>query len=421
MATAAQAFAALRRLTPQEAVDYLRGRDRLTTTYNWSELWQEEHARQFTVSRLASADVLADLQRLITDSVAGDLSRRDYMRDARAALAKAGWWGEREVLDPATGELVRTRFDPARLKLIYDTNTRQAYAAGQWERIEASKRTHPYLRYVTMDDDKVRPAHRAWHNLTLPVDDPFWATHMPPNGWRCRCRVVPVNRRDYERGTTPTGAPMVKTAPEVVMRDWLDRSAGKVRSVPAGIDPGFGYNPGRAGRQLRDLQETVERKAAALPVGLASGLTDRLPGLQQLAAMDYAVTAWADRATKRPPFAFGKVLPETAARAEAAAGVSITGKSIGLVHDELIHAIRSHAGSAEALRGQIPATAYDYGMFDRLLGLATFSPGDPPTGKDGTPRLNAMAVDAGVVYEMVVKVRRKDVVLLTMWKRRVKA
>lgn len=41
MATAAQAFAALRRLTPQEAVDYLRGRDRLTTTYNWSELWQE--------------------------------------------------------------------------------------------------------------------------------------------------------------------------------------------------------------------------------------------------------------------------------------------------------------------------------------------------------------------------------------------
>lgn len=417
MATAAQAFAALRRLTPQEAVDYLRGRDRLTTTYNWSELWQEEHARQFTVSRLASADLLADLQRLITDSVAGDLSRRDYMRDARAALAKAGWWGEREVLDPATGELVRTRFDPARLKLIYDTNTRQAYAAGQWERIEATKKTHPYLRYVTMDDDKVRPAHRAWHNVTLPVDDPFWATHMPPNGWRCRCRVVPVNRRDYERGTTPTEAPMVKTAPEVVMRDWLDRAAGKVRSVPAGVDPGFGYNPGRAGRRLRDLQESVERKTAALPPGLASGLADRLPGALQLAAMDYAVTAWADRAAKQQPFAFGKVLPETAARTEAL-GVSIAGKTIGLAHDALIHTVKEHGGQSELQRGQLPVTAYDFGMFDKLLGLATFSEADPPVGKDGTRRLNALAVDGGVVYEMVVMVRRRDVVLLTMWKRR---
>ncbi len=419
MATAAQAFAALRRLTPREAVDYLRARDRLTTTYSWSELWQEEHARQFTISRLASADLLADMQRLITESVQGDLSRSDYLRDARAALTRAGWWGEREVLDPATGELVRTRFDPPRLKLIYDTNTRQAYAAGQWERVQATKKTHPYLRYVTMDDDRVRPAHRAWHNVTLPVDDPFWTTHFPPNGWRCRCRVVPVSRRDFERGATPTGATMVKTAPEVVMRDWLDRAAGKVRSVPAGIDPGFGYNPGRAGRKLLELQETVDRKAAAMPSGLASGLADRLPGAMQLAAMDYAITAWADRATKQKPFAFGKVLPETAARA-GALGVSIAGKSIGLVHDEIIHAIRSHSSDAETLRGQIPATAYDFGMFDRLLGIAQFKPGDPPVGRDGTPRLIAVAIDAGIVYEMVVKVRRSDVVLLTMYKRKVR-
>ncbi|MFN3495773.1 MAG: phage minor head protein, partial [Hydrogenophaga sp.] len=270
MATAAQAFAALRRLTPEEALDYLRGRGLITQTYGWAELWADEHALQFTISRLANADLLADLQAMITESVAGDLSRTDFMRDARAALARKGWWGTSEVTDPDTGETKRTTFDPARLKLIYDTNTRQAYAAGQWERVEATRRTHPFLRYVTQRDEKVRASHRAWDGVTLPADDPFWATHYPPNGWRCRCRVVQVNRRDYERGTTPTGAAMKKEAPEVIMRDWLDKNTGEIRRIPAGIDPGFGYNAGMA-RQTA-LQQLQATKAQTLPGPIADAL-----------------------------------------------------------------------------------------------------------------------------------------------------
>lgn len=268
--TPAQAFAALRRLQPEQALAYLKGRGLITQTYGWAELWADEHALQFTISRLANADLLADLQALITDSVAGDLTRRDFMRDAQAALAEKGWWGTKAVTDPDTGELKLTRFNPQRLKLIYDTNTRMAYAAGQWERVESTKKTHPYLRYVTMDDGRVRPAHAAWHNVTLPIDDSFWQTHMAPNGWRCRCRVVQVNRRDYERGLTPTGALMKKAAPEVVMRDWLDKATGEIRSIPAGIDPGFGYNPGTA--REKALQQLQAGKLASLPPGIAAAL-----------------------------------------------------------------------------------------------------------------------------------------------------
>ena len=36
--------------------------------------------------------------------------------------------------------------------------------------------------------------------MTLPVSDPWWQTHRPPNGYRCRCRVVSVTQRDYDRG-----------------------------------------------------------------------------------------------------------------------------------------------------------------------------------------------------------------------------
>ena len=268
--TTAKEFAALQKLTPAEAVAYLQRRKKITETYGWQDLWQDEHARQFTVSRLARADLLQDLQDQITKSVAGDLSRRDFLNDIKVLLKKAGWWGEKEVIDPATGEILKTLFDPTRLKLIFDTNTRMAYAAGQWERIQRTKRSHPYVRYITQRDDKVRPAHRAWDNVTLPVDDAFWHTHTPPNGWRCRCRIVAVSQREYDRGRTPTGEAMKKKAPDIVMRDWLDQRSGQIRSIPTGIDPGFGYNPGMASARELQQKQVVNDKLATLSPAIAS-------------------------------------------------------------------------------------------------------------------------------------------------------
>lgn len=272
--SAATEFARLFALMPEEAVQYLVGRHLLTQTFDWTELWQEEHAYQFTVSRLARLDLLQTIRDKVTASVQGDLSRRDFMKDVKAALAEAGWWGIKQVTDPNTGEIVTTKFDPSRLKLIYDTNTRMAYAAGQWQRIQRTTRTHPYLRYITKHDDRVRPAHAAWEGITLPVDDPFWQTHYPPNGFRCRCRVVAVNQRDYDRGVTPTGRPMIKTAPSQETKEWINKKTGEVVTLPVGIDPGFAYNPGVAADRAAERHKMVTDKLAAVDPGLAKAAKD---------------------------------------------------------------------------------------------------------------------------------------------------
>ena len=264
-------IAALFKLTPQEAVDYLQGRGQLAQTFNWQDVWQEEHATQFTVSRLANLDILEVMRDGITQSVNGDLSRRDWMKNTQALLEQAGWWGKKEVLDPATDETVTTTFDPARLKLIFDTNTRMAYSAGLWQRIERSKKTHPYIRYITKRDERVRLTHRAWDNLTLPVDHPFWQTHFPPNGWRCRCRATSISQAEYDKGLSPLGETLNKAAPEVKYRDWVNKRTGVVERVPVGIDPGFGYNPGMA-------------RAANLAV-VARGKLDALPAAMRRAAL----------------------------------------------------------------------------------------------------------------------------------------
>ena len=289
-------FAELARLPHAEAIAWMARRQRRTLTYDYLALARGEHARQFTVSRLARLDLLADVHRAIEQSVGGDLSRRDFVRDVRAVLARAGWWGVLEVVDPQTGEVLQTRFDNRRLRLIYDTNVRQAHAAGQWARIERGKASHPYLRYITQRDERVRAEHRAWDNLVLPVDHAFWQTHLPPNGWRCRCRVVAMTQAELDAGSAPSqsgggyqydpktgqvlrdasGQPIYRApqripfktdAPPIETRWHENRRTGEVRLVPVGIDPGFEHNPGLPGTPA--LDELVRQKLDSAPTALA--------------------------------------------------------------------------------------------------------------------------------------------------------
>ncbi|MDR0233661.1 MAG: minor capsid protein [Zoogloeaceae bacterium] len=272
--SAAAEFAYLHRLPPKEALDYLRGRGALTVTYSWQDLWQEEHAHQFTVSRLTRLDILRAIQEAITASVNGDLTRADWMRDTEALLKKEGWWGEKEIIDRKTGETVKTVFDSKRLNLIFDTNTRQAYAAGKWQRIERAKKSHPYVRYITKRDSRVRDAHKPWDNLTLPVDDPFWDTHSPPCDFRCRCRVTNMTREDYDQWAANG---QIKTMPpKERMIEYENPRTGEVTRVPYGVNPGFAYNVGKTDMRARETARLVADKISASPDKLGAAFLDEL-------------------------------------------------------------------------------------------------------------------------------------------------
>ena len=69
--------------------------------------------------------------------------------------------------------------------------------AAKWEQFEADGDRY-LLQYRTAHDDRVRPEHAELEGVTLPIDDPFWASYYPPNGWNCRCTVVQVRRGKYE-------------------------------------------------------------------------------------------------------------------------------------------------------------------------------------------------------------------------------
>lgn len=76
------------------------------------------------------------------------------------------------------------------LRTEYDNAFNGSQMASIWADIEKDKETFPYLQYKTVLDGRVRPEHKIFDGIVLKVDNPFWNTFYPPNGWNCRCTVI---------------------------------------------------------------------------------------------------------------------------------------------------------------------------------------------------------------------------------------
>lgn len=219
----------------------------------------------------------------------------------------------------------------------------------------------------------MRPAHAAWDNVTLPVTDSFWQTHYPPNGWRCRCRVVAVSKREYDTGKTPTGGPMNKTPPDVLTTEFKNRRTGEISRVPAGIDPGFNYNPGAARR--RELDALVTAKTRQVTPALARAAQYEGLALESAAAT-YAERSRLHALVKAPVLPLAPISNAALTQAEVL-GVTIKGKLLALDHDNVRHALSTHGSADEVHRGQTPISAADFAMFPTIFNAAKLRPGTP--------------------------------------------
>lgn len=244
---------------PPEASRFLGAKDWLPA-FSWEDVEPEEHAVAFTVSRAMQIDVLRDIREELQAAIDEGLPFEEFQRRLRPRLEARGWWGRQSMVDPATGAPVEVQLgSPRRLRVIYESNLRSARAAGQWERIQRTRRAMPFLEYRLGPSENHRPHHEAKAGLVLPVDDPFWSTWYPPNGWGCKCWVQQLTRAQAEtRGISES--PPVPTAP------WTNSRTGETRMVPVGIDPGWERNPGAARVQsaVALLQDRLE--AAPAPV-----------------------------------------------------------------------------------------------------------------------------------------------------------
>ena len=232
----------LKALPPKDALDYFRSKG-YKKSFDFRDIEPEEHAYSFTVAKAMRTDILQDIRGSIDDALAKGTTFETFKDSLKPTLQEKGWWGVKEMVDPATGEKREVKLGSSRrLKTIFDTNMRTAYAAGQWQQIQAAKGALPYLRYVCMMDGRERPEHRAWHNTVKPVDDPWWNTHYPPCGWGCRCTVQQIGDADLQ----DLGLKLTTFEPDGPPVNVVNRRTGQLMRVPQGIDPSFAYNPGKS-------------------------------------------------------------------------------------------------------------------------------------------------------------------------------
>ena len=115
----------------------------------------------------------------------------------------------------------------------YNSAIAQGQAASKWLTFERDKDVVGKLKYQTVGDARVRPEHAQLDGIVRVVDDPFWSTFYPPNGWNCRCEAIQV---EDERVTSLTRRKM-PTKEEVPLE--FRFNAGKTKQIFSPAHPYF--------------------------------------------------------------------------------------------------------------------------------------------------------------------------------------
>ena len=264
-------------MIPKEALDYIKNK-KLYPAFSYRDVWNEEHAANFTVAKAMQIDVLSDIKKAVEQAIEKGETFDHFKKNLAPVLQKKGWWYKKKIDDPVTGKTVNAQLgSDRRLKTIYDTNLRSAYNQGRYERSMAST-AHPYFLYRIGPSKKHRDIHTTWEGILLPKDDPWWNNHYPPNGWGCKCWVRAVSEDQKEKllnqgitipetvDGTPAHTVPVKTTPSPTRyKTWVDNRTGRVEKIPEGIGPGFNWNPGLVGREVPIFDSFMEKGKNGFP------------------------------------------------------------------------------------------------------------------------------------------------------------
>lgn len=213
---------------PKEALKYFK-KKKLKPSFSHQEVWREEHTNAFTIAKITNERILGDLQNIIERSISEGTTFVEFKRQAMPLLEQAGWVPHAKEFGGVA----------SRLETIYDTNMRMARAAGQWQRIQRNKKAMPYGLYMLGPSANHRDEHVSWAGTILPIDDPWWQTHMPPNGYGCKCHIRAISKWEFQK----RGGKII-TPEDFGTEPFENKVTGKIFHVPVGIDPGFDYNPG---------------------------------------------------------------------------------------------------------------------------------------------------------------------------------
>ncbi|EER47744.1 hypothetical protein AM305_06146 [Actinobacillus minor NM305] len=341
-------------LKPKEAIAFLEQKG-YVLGFNWHEVWQEAHAKAFTVAGVLKQDILIDIHQSLLEAQYNGIPQEEWEKQITRTLHRKGWIGDTpDLIVDENGELLGKRLIPRRLHTIYQTNMRTAERIGEYKAMREIMHLRPYWRYVAVNDKFTRPAHAQLHNSVYHADDPFWHTFYPPNGWNCRCKVIAVKKRDIEREEKWV---LRETKPED-FEEYTETIGGIDRKLqayrlPSGklfkTDAAFNYNAGQS--HLANLGQAMLEKSISAPPKLAAiaiNETFKHPKLMQAIKDSFtlevlAVSQNLEQGIARPQgkiHHIGAILPPVVIALERE-GIALESAVISIEDRVLYHALRN--------------------------------------------------------------------------------
>ena len=169
-------------------------------SYKYQKLAEQLRVNAASFAAFKNHNEQTKLRDLLVDSDGKPRSWNEFLKEAK----------------PITQEYNRTW-----LETEYNQAVASSQMAEKWAGFEENADLYPNLEYRAVLDEHTRSEHAALDGIIRPIDDPFWNTNYPPNGWGCRCSVTQTDKE-------PTKAKKFKP------------------------DNGFNFNPGKDKKLFAD-------------------------------------------------------------------------------------------------------------------------------------------------------------------------
>ncbi len=241
------------------------------------------HAQGFTAAGIMQTEVLHDIKAMVNEAQDQGVTLSEFRKQFVDAARNKGW--------QVRGVSRSDKYMAWRAKLIFNTSMRSSVMAGRWVQIQKTKAAFAFLQYNAVLDKRTRKEHRAWNGIVRHVDDAFWHSHYPPNGYLCRCTVIQLSQRMVDQQGLRVATDPFKTP----YRNVRDADGQVVDQVPVGIDQGWDTNVGVASSAP---ELALGRKVLGLSQSMGAGVVDQVMNGRFLDAVN---TRWQSFFDARQP------------------------------------------------------------------------------------------------------------------------
>lgn len=200
-------------MTFQEAVDYFKERIPVESATFYA-IAEEYRALAFTVSGYTKAQILKKFYDELLSALEEGSTLQEFQANMNDFLEAEGYEG----------------LDPLQADLIFRTNIQTAYNVGHYQRMTdpAVMELRPFWQYDAVNDSHTRPSHLEMDGRVFPADSPVWNVWFPPNGFKCRCTVKTLSKRQVEQ----RGLEVETSFPAIAPDPHFGTNPAKVRFEP---------------------------------------------------------------------------------------------------------------------------------------------------------------------------------------------